>query len=171
MKLHIKGKVISIHEKMDILDEDDNIVYRVSSKAISLHDKTHIEDAQGNEIAYIHAKAISIHQVHYVEMADGETFEIKMKLGHWIKNQFEIEELGWKMIGEFAAHDYKILDENGEEIANAHRKWFSLHSIYYLDIHDESKAEKIIATYIVLEHILSKQEAAAASSSSSSSNS
>lgn len=161
MEYHIKCKLISIHEKLDILDSNENVVYRAASKALSIHDKTHLTDADGNEIAYMHAKAISIHQVHYVEMASGENFEIKLKLGHPIHNQFDIEELGWKIQGKFAAHDYEIMDENSTILATAHRKWFSMHNIYYLNIHDETKKELLLAAYIVLEHILSNQEAAA----------
>ncbi|WP_028043241.1 LURP-one-related/scramblase family protein [Candidatus Stoquefichus massiliensis] len=151
---------MSIHSKMDILDENDNIVYKVVSKALSIYDKTHIMDANDNEIAYIHAKAISIHQVHYVEMTSGKKFEVKVKLGHPFKNQLEIKELGWKIEGEFAAHNYSIMNEKGDVIANAHIKWFSLHNIYYVDILDESQKELIIAAYIVLEHMLANNESA-----------
>ena len=49
MNLHIKSKLVSIHHKMDILDDDDQPVYHVSGKPISLHDKTHITDLDGNE--------------------------------------------------------------------------------------------------------------------------
>ena len=165
MELHIKSKLISIHDKMDILDEDENVVYKVASKALSIHDKTYIMDNKGNEIAYVHAKAISIHQVHYVEMASGESFEIRLKLGHPFHNQLAIEELGWLIQGKFSAHDYTILDENKTVLASAHCKWFSMHNIYYLDILDENKKELILAAYIVLEHILSNQEAAASTGS------
>lgn len=150
-----------MHDKMDILDENENVVYRVASKALSIHDKTHITDASGHEIAYLHAKAVSIHQVHYVETPSGENFKIKLKLGHPFHNQLDIKELGWKILGEFSAHDYKILDEFETVLAKAHRKWFSMHSIYYLDIYDENKKELILAASIVLEHILSNQDAAA----------
>ena len=40
MKLRIKAKILSVHEKMDVLDENDEVAYRVSRKAISVHDKT-----------------------------------------------------------------------------------------------------------------------------------
>ena len=164
MKLHIKGKIISIHKKMEVLDENDNLAYQVSSKALSIHDKTYITDSQGNEIAYIHAKAISIHQVHYVEMNNGINFEIRLELGHPIHNVLDIIEFGWQIRGQFAAHDYEIADSNGNVLAAAHRKWFSAHGIYYLDIFDDSKSDMLLAAYIVLEHILSNQEASASAS-------
>lgn len=165
MKLHIKGKVISIHSKMDVLDEQENVVYKVASKALSIHDKTYIKDAAGNDVAYIHAKVISIHQVHYVEMANGMNFEIRLKLGHPIHNVIDIPELGWQIQGEFMAHDYKIVDSNEKVLATAHRKWLSVHGIYSLDIIEDDKADILLSAYIVLEHILSSQEAATTTSS------
>lgn len=160
MKLHIKGKVISIHAKMDILDEQENLKYHVSSKALSIHDKTYMKDAEGKEIAYIHAKAISLHQVHYVEMANGVKFEIALELGHPLHNIIDIKEFGWQIVGEFMAHDYKIVDSAGQVLATAHRKWLSMHNMYYLDIIREDKMDVLVAAYVVLEHILANQEAA-----------
>ena len=99
MKLQIKSKVVSIHDKIDVLDENENPVYRVHTKAVTIHDKTYIEDAAGNEVAYIHAKAVSIHHVYYVEMANGETFELKESLKH-IRDFVDIEPLGWQLRGD-----------------------------------------------------------------------
>lgn len=48
MKLQIKSKLASIHDKSDVLDENGNLLYRVHSRALSIHDKTYIEDASGN---------------------------------------------------------------------------------------------------------------------------
>lgn len=160
MKLHVKGKIVSIHAKMDVLDEQENVVYKVSSKALSIHDKTYIEDADGNDVAYIHAKAISIHQVHYVEMTNGVNFEIRLELGHPVHNVLDIPELGWQIRGQFMAHDYEIVDSNERVLASAHRKWLSAHNIYYLDIMQDDQADVLVAAYVVLEHILRNQEAA-----------
>lgn len=164
MKLHIKAKVISVHSKMDILDEQDELAYKVQSKALSIHDKTYIRNRAGDEVAYIHAKAISIHSVHYVEMADGVNFEMSEELWHLTKDIINIPELGWQLRGDFTAHNYEMLDANGNVIATAHRKWFSLHGIYYLDVLEEDKAEVAVAVYVVLEHMISARETAAAAS-------
>lgn len=162
MKLHIKAKIISLHGKMDVLDEQENLVYKIASKAVSIHDKTYIKDAEDRDVAYIHAKAVSIHNVHYVEMADGVNFEVKAELFH-LKDVINIEELGWQLRGNFMSHDFQIADSNERVIAQAHRKWLSMHGIYYLDIIDEEKADTIIAVYTILEHMISARDAAAAS--------
>lgn len=128
--------------------------------------KLHIK----GKVISIHAKAVSIHQVHYVEMANGVNFQMHIKLGHPIHNIIDIEELGWQIKGQFASHDYEIVDSNGKVLAAAHRKWLSMHGIYYLDIMDDDKVDKLIAAYIVLEHILSGQESTAVSGTYNTSN-
>ena len=109
MNLHIKSKLVSIHHKMDILDDDDQPVYHVSGKPISLHDKTHITDLDGNEIASIHAKAVSIHHKYFVDMADGASFELSEQLFH-IKDIIDIPELGWQLRGSILAFEFQIVD-------------------------------------------------------------
>lgn len=171
MKLHVKSKIFSIHHKMDILNEDDELVYQVSSKAISMHDKTYLTDAAGREVAYLHAKLISIHNIHYVDMHDGTSFSLSEELFH-LRDVIDIDGLGWKLQGDFLAHDFMICSNDGRILATAHRKWVSLHNMYYLDILDESQMDLIVACYVVLEHILSlRQEERADTASHASGNS
>lgn len=170
MKLHIKAKVVSIHDKMEVLDENDEAVYRVSSKAITIHDKTHIEDAAGNEVAFIHAKAVSIHHVYYVEMADGTSFTMKEELTH-LRDHIDVEELGWQLRGEnVLAFDFGVYDADQRLLATAHRKFVSMHGIYDIDIVDESHADELIALFVVVKHIIDQRQQVATSSYASSSN-
>ncbi len=170
MKLHIKAKVVSIHEKMEVLDENDELVYRVSSKAISIHDKTHIEDAAGNEVAFIHAKAMSIHHVYYVEMADGTGYTMKEELTH-LRDHIDVEELGWQLRGEnVLAFDFDVYDADERLLAKAHRKLVSMHGIYYIDIVDESRADELIALFVVVKHIIDQRQQVVTTPAASSTN-
>ncbi len=161
MKLRIKAKILSVHEKMDVLDENDEVLYRVSRKAISVHDKTHIEDAAGNEVASIHAKVPSIHHIYYVDMADGTSFSMKEELAH-LRDHIDVEELGWQLRGEnVLAFDFGVFDAEGRQIAMAHRKLATLHGEYDLDVLDEGQVDKIVALFIVIAHIIAlRQETA-----------
>lgn len=169
MNLHMKSKVFSLHGKMDILDEEENIVYTVESKAISIHNKTYLQDSQGNEIAYIYRKPISLHETHFVEMNNGVNFELRTEWFHIVKDIINIEELGWSLRGDFFQHNYEILDENERVIASTHMKWFSIHKVYYIDIMDDSKIDTIVALDVALERIMQDRAAASASSAGGSS--
>lgn len=153
MNLHIKAKVFSIHHKMDVLNDADEPVYRVSGKVVSIHDKTYLEDADGNKVAYIHAKAVSLHHVYYVEMVDGENFELSEQLFH-MKDIIDVPELGWQIRGNVLAFDFEIVDVDGRVLATAHRKLVSVHGVYDLEIADESRADELVALFIVVNHIV-----------------
>lgn len=167
MKLHIKAKLISIHSKMKVMDEADNVVYTVASKALSITDKTYIKNAEGQEVAYIHSKVLTVHNTHFVEMADGLKFSVSEELFHITKDVLRLEELGWELRGDFFGHNYEIYDENGALLAQCHKKWVTLHDIYCIDIMDDSKADLLVAVFVVLGHIITdkrivKAEAAGA---------
>ncbi|MDD3217783.1 MAG: LURP-one-related family protein [Lachnospiraceae bacterium] len=159
MILHLKNKILSMHHKIEIFDENEELVYEVASKAISIHDKTVITNAQKEEVANIHRKVLSIHERYYVDMSDGTSFEMKTEILHIVKEVIDIEALGWKILGNFLEHDYRIEDANGNLLASAHKKWMAVHEKYAIDIQDESQVDLIVAVYVVLEHILTMREA------------
>lgn len=160
MDLHIKSKPISVHNAMEVLDDNDQVVYRVHSKALSVHDKTYLEDAQGNELAYIHAPVVSVHHVHYIEMTDGESFELSEELFH-IKDIIDVEGLGWQLRGSVLAFEFEVVDAEGRQLATAHRRYISLHNVYDLHIAAEDQAAKLVALFVVISHIVTERNISA----------
>ncbi len=161
MKLRIKAKILSVHEKMDVLDENDEVAYRVSRKAISVHDKTRIENAAGDEVASFHAKVPSIHNIYYVEMANGTSFTMKEELTH-LRDHIDVEELGWQLRGRnVLAFDFGVFDAEDREIATAHRKLATMHGEYDIDVLEESVVDEIVALFVVITRIIAlRQETA-----------
>ena len=171
LELRISSKIGSvIHDKMDVLDAHDNVIYRVHSAAISLHDRTEIEDASGNKVADIHAKLISIHNRYYVEMSDGVKFEMASELFH-LKDVVNIDELGWQLRGDHMIEfNFDIEDQaTGAKVAHASRKLVSLHDTYTVEVFDRSRADEVVAVFVVMKHILEHRQESAASSSTASS--
>ena len=63
--------------------------------------------------------------------------------------------------GDITSHDYQIIDEATHTIlATVHRKFFSLHDVYEIEINDEQQRDVLMAAIIVLEHIHSQRDAA-----------
>lgn len=156
MDLHMRSAVISIHNKIEVLSDNDEVMYRVHSKALSVHDKTYLEDANGNELAYIHQKAVSIHHVHYIEMVNGENFELTEQLFH-VKDIIDIPELGWQLRGKFMSFEFEIVDAQGRQLATAQRRKISVHNNYDLHIIDESQTDKLVALFVVINHIVTER--------------
>ncbi len=158
MLLHTKSKLLSIHQKMDILDEEDCVVYTVESKVVSIHNTTTISNAAGQEVAVLTHKPISLHETHDLVMASGEKIELRTELFHFTDDVVDLSGIGWQLRGDMLQHSYEIVDEAGRVLASAHHKWVSLHDVYYIDVLDESQTDRIVCIYVALEKIIRERE-------------
>ena len=168
--LFTSSKVMTVHHRIEIMDADENTVYRAETKFPSLHDKTDIFDADGRPVAHMEKKLFSLHERHTITMADGTVFELSNELFHLIKDITNIEGLGWQLQGNVLGLNFELYDANGEIIAVIAQKLFSLHDKYCIDLYQPQHEKSVVAILITLQHmIIDRENAAAASSSSSSS--
>ena len=129
-RLYTSSKVFTLHHRIEVTDENENVVYRAETKFPSIHDKTDIFDANGRHVAYFERKLITLHEVHYVDMDNGKSFTLSNELLHIIRDVTNIEGLGWKIEGNFLQLNFTIKDADGELIALVGQKLISLHSTY-----------------------------------------
>ncbi len=169
--LFTTSKVVSLHHRIEITDENERCVYRASTKFPSLHDKTDIEDEQGQHVAHIERKILTMHQRHYITMADGTHFELSNELFHLIKDITNIEGLGWQLRGNIAGLNFELYDTDGSVIAVISQKMFSIHDKYCVDIYRPEQEKTVVAILIALQHMIKDRESARSSFSSSSSSS
>lgn len=169
--LFTSSKVFSLHRRIEVVNDREEVVYRAESKAISLHDRTEIFDAAGNLVAKMWKKVLTLHERHFIEMADGTNFQLSNELWHLIKDVTNVEELGWQLRGNIMALNFELYDADGSVIAVIGQKMFSLHDKYCIDIYKPEHEQKVIAILITLQHMIRDRENAAAASSSSSSSS
>ena len=165
--LFTSTKVFTLHHRIEITDEHEEVVYRASSKAISLRDKTDVEDAAGRPVAHIERKIFSLHQRHYVTMADGTAFELSNELFHLIKDVTNIVGLGWQLRGNILGLNFELYDGNGGIIAVIAQKMISLHDKYCIDIYRPESERIVVAILVTLQHMIADRERANSSSSSS----
>ncbi len=158
MLLHAKSKMLSIHKKMEILDESEQVLYTVESKAISIHDTTYVRNAEGQTVATIRHKPISLHETHVIEFADGEEVEVRTEWFHVLDDVIDLEGLGWQMRGDILQHNYEFVNSLGGVLARTHQKWVSLHDVYYIDVLDEAQLDRIVTVYVALERIIRERE-------------
>lgn len=163
--LFTTSKVFTLHKKIDITDENENVVYHAETQFPSIHDKTDITDAQGNQVAHIEKKIVSFHERHFVSMADGTNFEISNELFHIIKDVTNIVGLGWQLTGSILGLNFELYDENGEVIAVIAQKIFSVHDKYSIDIYRPEYEKTVIAILITLQHMIQDRENSSSSSS------
>ena len=163
--LFTTSKVFTLHKKIDITDENENVVYHAETKFPSIRDKTDITDASGNQIAHVERKIFTLHERHFVNMADGMDFEISNELLHIIKDVTNIVGLGWQLKGNILGLNFELYDENGEVIAVIAKKLFSVHDKYSIDIYRPEHEKVVIAILITLQHMIKDRENSSSSSS------
>lgn len=158
MLLHTKSKMLSLHQKIEILNENNAAVYHVESKVVSIHNTTYIYDAHKRQIAVIKRKPVSMHETHTLEMASGEVIEISTDWFHLMDDVIRIDSLGWQLHGDVLQHNYELIDEHGQTAATTHHKWVSLHDVYYINVLNERELDRIVCIYVMLEKIIRDRE-------------
>ena len=166
--LFTSTKVFTLHHRIDITDDREQVVYQAQTKFPSLHDKTDITDAAGNPVAHIEKKILTLHQRHFITMSDGQRFELSNELFHLIKDITNIEGLGWQLQGNILGLNFELYDNAGNVIAVIGQKMLSIHDKYCVDIYQPELERQVVAILITLQHMIRDREHTAAASSSSS---
>ena len=166
LSLFTTTKVFTLHHHIDVVDNEENVVYESNSKMISLHDKTDITKA-GVHIAHIERKLITLHERHYITMNDGTKFELSNEIFHIIKDITNIEGLGWQLRGNVLGLNFELYDSNSEVIAVISQKMISIHDKWCVDIYKKEHTDIIVAILISLQHMVKDREARSSGSSSS----
>ena len=164
--LFTSAKFFSLHHHIDIMDEQEKVVYRAKSKVLSIRDKTDVFDVQGNPVAHIEAKVFTIHEIHYVTMADGTKFELSNEVLHLVKDITNIVGLGWQLRGNIAALNFELYDQDDSVIAVIGQKLLSIHDKYCIDIYKPEYEQIVIAILVTLQHMLVDRAASSSAAAS-----
>ena len=167
LSLFTTTKFFTLHHHIDVLDENENIVYESNSKMISLHDKTDITNSGGEHVADIERKLFTLHERHFITMANGTEFELSNEIFHIIKDITNIEGLGWQLRGNILGLNFELYDTNGEVIAVISQKMISIHDKWCVDIYKKEYTDIIVAILIALQHMVKDREASSSGASSS----
>ena len=167
LSLFTSTKFFTLHHHIDVLDNQENVVYESNSKMISLHDKTDITKAGGEHVAHIERKFFTLHERHFITMASGKQFELSNEIFHIIKDITNIEGLGWQLRGNILGLNFELYDSNGEIIAVISQKMISIHDKWCVDIYKKEHTDIIVAILISLQHMVKDREARSSGGSSS----
>ena len=159
LSLFTTTKVFTLHHHIDVVDDNENVIYESNSKFISLHDKTDVSKVGGEHVAHIQRKLLSLHERHYITMADDTEFELSNEIFHIIKDITNIEGLGWQMRGNILGLNFELYDSNSEIIAVISQKILSIHDKWCVDIYKKQHTDIIVAILISLQHMVKDREA------------
>ena len=132
MILKIKQKVMSLRGRYEILDEFDQIAYKIQGK-FSLPKRFEISDNDGNIVAVMKSKVFCIMPTFKLFLGEKEVGKVKKKV-RMFKPAFKVDCNNWKIEGNILGWDYSIVDASGNLIATLSKKVFNLVDYYTMNI-------------------------------------
>ena len=146
MKLYMKEKLFSFHDRFTIQDENGWDKYFVEGELFSLGKKLHLLSARGDEVAFIRQELLTLMPRFTVTVAGREIAQIRKEFTFFFQ-RYVIDGLGWEIDGDVWAHDYEIR-KNGRIIVRITKEWLTWGDSYVLDILDP--ADELVALAVVL---------------------
>ena len=162
MKLYMKQKVFSWKDKFTVKDENGNDHYFVEGEFMTLTKKLHVFDESHTEVAFIRSKLWSLLPRFFVEIAGREVCQIAKKFT-LLKPKYELEGIGWRVEGDFWAHEYSVYDDNNV-IMRLSKHWFSWGDSYELDILEAKNELMCLSIVLAIDAAIESSSAVVSSS-------
>lgn len=163
MKLFVKEKLLSMHNRYYIYNENEELTYEIESKVISIGDKTTIYDKEHNVIAYIEQEIFHF-TPHYNVYIEGKyKYQIKKKF-HFFKNDYELSNM-YKVEGSTFSLNFKITNNYGKTIALVNRKFLSIGDKYQIEIIDENDIYTILTIIVAITNDVDRSQSNSSNSS------
>lgn len=165
-KLYMKQKAFSLRDRFTVRDASEQDRYYVEGEIFTIGKKLHICDMAGEEVAFIQQKVLTFLPRFFVYLNGVQIAEI-VKEFSFLRPRYRIEGPGWRVEGDFWAHDYEIVDAAEQPIVTVHKVWLSWGDSYELDIARREDEVQALAIVLAIDAIM---DAASASTNASSSN-
>ncbi|MBR0443652.1 MAG: LURP-one-related family protein [Clostridia bacterium] len=155
MKLYIKQHIFTWGDKFSIYNEAGEEVFFVEGEVFSFGKKLHLLNQQGQELAFIAQKVFSFLPRYYISR-DGRDVAEVVKHFTLFRHEYSVEGLGWRVSGDFFAHEYSICDDE-HEIARVSKEWFTWGDAYAIDIGTGEDIVNALAVVLVIDAVLQDQ--------------
>ena len=163
MKLYIKQKVFSWGEKFSVKNEHEEDVYFVKGEVFSFGKKLHITDTNENELAFIKQKVMSFLPKYYIIQNEKQVAEVVKKFTV-LTQKYIVNGLDLEISGDFLAHNYSVMNKNGDEVMTVTKKWLTWGDTYEIDTHDAIDPVIAVSLLIVIDACLASESQAAGAS-------
>lgn len=147
MQLHIRQRIFSWTDSYDIYAEDGNPRYEVKSRFFALTHRLHVyEKHNGREIGAVSQRLFSLLPTFDIEMEGRIVGTVRRKFT-LLRQNYEVDFLGWDVEGDFVGWDYHVL-KGPREILTITKQWLTWSDTYTLTFHNP--ADEIPGLLLVL---------------------
>lgn len=149
MKLYMKEKLFSFHDRFNIKDENGWDKYFVEGELFSLGKRLHILDAHGTEVALIRQQLLTFLPRYTLTVRGREIGDICKEFTIFYQ-RYVIDSLGWVVEGSFWEHEFEIR-RDGQVIARIYKEWLTWGDCYCVDIADHNDELPALAVVLAID--------------------
>lgn len=158
MKFYIKQKVFTIKDKFKITDEAQSPAYEVKGKFMSITNKLELLDLSENVLYHSNRKVLALLAKYFIYNQSGEEVAI-IKRKFSLRPKFDLSILGKEMEleGSLFAHSFNII-YNGQSVAAIRKKIISWGDAYEIEIYGNEDIELYLFVIIILDQVIHEKK-------------
>ncbi|MBE6886267.1 MAG: hypothetical protein E7486_04880 [Ruminococcaceae bacterium] len=149
MNLYMKQKLFSWGDKFSIYDEAGNPRYYVEGEIFTWGRKLHLYDLSNRELAFIQQEVLTFLPKYYIFRGGQKMAEV-VKEFTFFKQEYSVNGLGWKVRGNFFAHEYEIYN-SARPLACVSKEWFTLGDAYQISISPQADEVTVLSIVLVID--------------------
>jgi uncharacterized protein YxjI len=149
----IRERLFHLGSDFDITDESGQKKLHVDGKVLSLHNRLVIEDLDGREVAEVRRRLIALRPTYEITIGGEKAAEVRKRLFTPFHDTFSIDIPGphdLELRGSLFDHEFTI-ERDGRVVATASKRWISVHDTYAVDIAGGEDHLLILASVLALE--------------------
>lgn len=159
MKFYIKQKVFSLKDKFTIMDEAQNVRYEVKGKFMSIKNKLELADKDGVTLLRSERKVFSFMPTYYIyDSRNQELAMVKRIFGFKPKFNLRVLHNDYYVDGSFYGHSFGVYDNRNNLVASISKKYISWGDTYEIDVQDENNLEVLLFMVIIIDQVVHEKK-------------
>jgi len=149
----IRERLFALGEDSDITDEAGQPVLRVDGKVLSLSNKLVLLDPAGREVGQVHRKLVALRPSYEIAIEGTDVAEVRKHLFSGFRERFTIDVRGagdMEIDGDIFDHEFTIR-RNGQVVATISKRWLTVTASYAVDIAPGENVVLILASVLALD--------------------
>lgn len=139
-------------EKFDIKDDRGNVDYQVEGSFLKIPKTFTIYDYKGELVSQISKKTLTILPQFEIQLRNGSNVYIRKKFT-FLRDKYEFDNLGLRVEGNIWDLEFRLLDNQGQVIAEISKKLLHLMSTYQVVIHEDAYADLVISLCVAIDYV------------------
>ena len=139
-------------EKFDIKDDRGNVDYQVEGSFLKIPKTFTVYDYTGALVSQISKKALTILPQFEIQLRNGSNVYIRKKFT-FLRDKYEFDNLGLRVEGNIWDLEFRLLDNQGQVIAEISKKLLHLMSTYQVVIHEDTYADLVISLCVAIDYV------------------